>query len=49
MNVALLPGVAADVKIAAEETLLSRFGTISAGEKLTLGKQGFSARRRGTA
>ena len=40
MNVALIPGVAADVKIAAEETLLSRFGTISAGEKLTLGKLG---------
>src|SRR3954468_8220858 len=40
MNVALLPGVAADVKIAAEETLLSRFGTITAGEKLTLGRQG---------
>ena len=40
MNVALIPGVAADVKVAAEETLLSRFGTISAGEKLTLGKQG---------
>lgn len=40
MNVTLLPGVATDVKIAAEETLLSRFGTISAGEKLTLGKLG---------
>ncbi len=39
MSVALLPAVAADVKIAAEEALLSRFGTISAGEKLTLGKQ----------
>ena len=39
MKVALVPGVAADVKIAAEEALLSRFGTISAGEKLTLGKQ----------
>lgn len=39
MHVALIPGVAADVKIAAEEALLSRFGTISAGEKLTLGKQ----------
>ena len=39
MNVALIPGVAADVKIAAEEALLSRFGTISAGEKLALGKQ----------
>ena len=40
MNVALLPGVAADVKLAAEEALLSRFGAISAGEKLTIGKQG---------
>lgn len=40
MQTALLPGVATDVKIAAEEALISRFGTISAGEKLTLGKQG---------
>jgi hypothetical protein len=40
MNVTLLPSVAADVKLAAEETLVSRFGTIAAGEKLTLGKQG---------
>src|SRR5438045_3773139 len=40
MTVALIPGVAADVKLAADEALLSRFGTISAGEKLTLGRQG---------
>jgi hypothetical protein len=38
MKVATAPGIAADVKIAAEEALLGRFGTISAGEKLTLGK-----------
>src|SRR5438270_7112067 len=40
MKVALIPGVAADVKVAADEALLSRFGTISAGEKLTLARQG---------
>jgi hypothetical protein len=40
MNIALLPTVAADVKQAADETLVSRFASITAGEKLTLGKQG---------
>src|SRR3954468_426451 len=40
MNIALLPTIAADVKLTADETLVSRFGTITAGEKLTLGKQG---------
>jgi hypothetical protein len=39
MQVALTPGVATDVKIAAEEALISRLGTISTGEKLTLGKR----------
>jgi hypothetical protein len=39
MNVALTPGVAADVKLSAEQALISRFGTISAGEKLTLAKR----------
>jgi hypothetical protein len=39
MNVALTPGVAVDVKLSAEQALISRFGSISAGEKLTLGKR----------
>jgi hypothetical protein len=39
MQVALTPGVATDVKVAAEESLVLRFGTISTGEKLTLGKR----------
>jgi hypothetical protein len=39
MNVALTPGVAADVKLSVEQALISRFGSISAGEKLTLGKR----------
>jgi hypothetical protein len=39
MNVALTPGVATDVKLAAEQALISRFGQISAGEKLTLAKR----------
>ena len=39
MNVALTAGIAADVKILAEEALTARFGTISAGEKLTLAKR----------
>jgi hypothetical protein len=40
MNVALTPGVPTDVKLAADDALISKFGTISAGEKLTLGKRG---------
>jgi hypothetical protein len=39
MQVALLPGVAADVKRAAEEALIGRVPTISSGERLTLAKQ----------
>ena len=39
MQVALLPAVAADIKIAAEEALIGRLATISAGERSTLAKQ----------
>jgi hypothetical protein len=39
MQVALLPGVAADVKRAAEEVLIGRLGTISSGERHTLAKR----------
>jgi hypothetical protein len=40
MQVALTPAVAADLKRAAEETLLGRLSTISSGERLTLAKRG---------
>ncbi|HEY6969053.1 MAG TPA: hypothetical protein VJA94_07615 [Candidatus Angelobacter sp.] len=39
MQVALFPAVAADVKRAAEETLIGRLETISAGERYALAKQ----------
>lgn len=39
MQIALMPTVAADLKRAAEETLLGRMPTISAGERLTLAKR----------
>lgn len=39
MQVALQPSVAADVKHAAEEVLISKLGTISSGERFTLAKQ----------
>src|SRR2546421_6776887 len=39
MQVALLPAVAADIKVAAEEALIGRLATISAGERYTLAKQ----------
>jgi hypothetical protein len=39
MQVALVPTVAADIKRAAEESLISRMGTISSGERMTLAKQ----------
>ena len=39
MRVALAPVVPADVKIAAEETLIHRLETISSGEKLTLARR----------
>ena len=40
MKVALMPGVPTDVKLAADDALISKFGTISVGEKLTLSKRG---------
>ncbi len=39
MQVALFPAVAADVKRAAEETLIGRLATISSGERFSLAKQ----------
>lgn len=39
MQVALLPGVAADVKRAAEEVLIGRMGSVTSGERFTLAKQ----------
>ena len=39
MQVGLFPAVPADVKRAAEETLIGRLGTISSGERYTLAKQ----------
>jgi hypothetical protein len=39
MQVALLPTVAADIKRAAEESLIARLATISSGERFTLAKQ----------
>ncbi len=39
MQVALLPGVAADVKRAAEEVLIGRLATITSGERHTLAKR----------
>ncbi len=39
MQVALAPIVAADIKRAAEEVLLAKLGTISAGERLTLARR----------
>ena len=40
MQIALLPGIAADIKMAAEEVIVSRLETVSAGERLSLAKQG---------
>ena len=42
MHLSLAPVVAADVKIVAEEALISRLETIAAGERLTLAKRGSS-------
>ena len=39
MQVALTPAVAGDLKIAAEEALINRLETISAGEKLSLARR----------
>lgn len=40
MQVALAPAVPADLKRAAEETILGRLSTVSSGERLTLAKRG---------
>jgi hypothetical protein len=39
MNLSLSPAVAADVKLAAEDVILSHLGTVTAGERLTLAKR----------
>ncbi len=39
MQIALLPGVAADVKLAIEDVLVSRLTTLAPGERLTLAKR----------
>ncbi len=40
MRVSLTPGVPADVKVAADESLISRVKTITLGERLALARQG---------
>ena len=40
MQVALTPAVAPDIKRSAEDQIVQRFETVSAGERLTLAKQG---------
>ncbi len=40
MQLALLPTLAADLKLAVEETLVARLETISSGERLSLAKRG---------
>jgi len=40
MQIALTPGVAADLKIQIEDSLIQRLESISAGERLTLAKRG---------
>jgi hypothetical protein len=39
MQIALTPGVAADLKLAVEESMVSRLETVSAGERLGLAKR----------
>lgn len=39
MSVALMPIVAADIKVAVEESLINRLGTISTGEKMSLARR----------
>ena len=39
MKVALLPGVPADVKVAADDVLISRLKTVTLGERLTLARR----------
>lgn len=40
MSLALLPALAADLKVAVEESIINRLKTISPGERLTLAKRG---------
>ena len=40
MQLALMPALAADLKLAIEETLVARLETLSSGERLTLAKRG---------
>jgi hypothetical protein len=40
LHIALLPQVAADVKLVVEETLITRLHTLAAGERLTLARRG---------
>ena len=40
MQLALTPAVAADIKLAVEETLISRLETISSGERMSLARRG---------
>jgi hypothetical protein len=40
MRIVLLPAVPADLKLAIEQTIVSRLETVSAGERLALAKQG---------
>lgn len=40
MQIALTPSIAADVKLAVEETLVARLEAISSGERLTLARRG---------
>ena len=39
MQISLLPGVAADLKLAIEDVLVGRLSTLSAGERITLAKR----------
>ena len=42
MNIALTPGVPADVKVAADDLLISRLTTVTLGERLALARRGSS-------
>ena len=40
MQIALMPGIAADLKVSVEEGLIARLESISSGERITLAKRG---------
>jgi hypothetical protein len=40
MQIALMPGIAADLKVSVEEGLIARMESISSGERVTLAKRG---------